>query len=262
MSALRLFRRLMTSASAPVAERPEPAFPAIAPDEPLCLVGDVHGRADLLERFLHLRARHFPDHRAVFLGDAIDRGPDSAGVLRILMAEVAAGAICLMGNHEEMALAFLDAPEGDNGRRWLAHGGLEMLGSYGLRGLPQTPDDRRAARDALRRAMEPGAEEWLRALPHLWQSGNLVAVHAGLDPALPLERQTARTMLWGDPDATRRMRDDGLWVAHGHVIVDRARVRRGRIALDTGAYATGMLSYALVDPRVPESERITLAVVP
>lgn len=239
-------------------------MPDLAPDEAVCLLGDLHGRADLLQRFLKLRAGHFPQHRLVFLGDAVDRGPDSAEVLRLLQQAQSddLAAVCLAGNHEAMMLDFLDDPGGDAGRRWLAHGGLETLASFGLRGVPQDGADRIAARDALRAAMGSATEDWLRHLPRLWQSGNLVAVHAALDPARPPDGQEERSLLWGHPAFGRTARKDGLWVAHGHVIVERAFARRGRIALDTGAYATGMLSYGLIDPDLPGPERLTLAVVP
>ncbi|MFT4150928.1 MAG: metallophosphoesterase [Paracoccaceae bacterium] len=239
-------------------------MPGIAPAEPLCLVGDLHGRSDLLKRFLSLRDHHFPGHRIVFLGDAVDRGHDSAGVLDLLRAQQARepSTLCLAGNHEAMLLQFMDDPAGDQGRRWLAHGGLDTLASFGLRGVPQDGAAREAARDALRAAMGAVTEDWLRNLPRFWQSGNLVAVHAALDPALPPEAQDEQPMLWGHRDFGRKPRPDGLWVAHGHVIVEKAFARQGRIALDTGAYATGMLSYALIDPSLPETERVTLAAVP
>lgn len=241
---------------APVA----PTLPA--PEEPVCLLGDLHGRADLLARFLTLRRGHFPRHRLIVLGDMIDRGDGSAEALRLLRAECAEGAVCLRGNHEEMLLEFLDDPEG-LGRRWLEHGGLDTLASFGMRGLPADPAARVATRDRFRERLGPGTEAWLRALPRFWRSGDLVATHAGLDPALCPEAQDPRTPVWGHPAFFEgEPRTDGLWVAHGHVVVERAHMSRGRLALDTCAYATGMLSYALIDPGAAPSERVTFAVVP
>jgi serine/threonine protein phosphatase 1 len=231
------------------------------PEEAVCLLGDLHGRSDLLARFLTLRRRHFPDHRLVALGDAVDRGEDSAGTLRLLRAECAEGAVYVRGNHEEMLLEFLDDPAGV-GRRWLAHGGLDTLASYGLRGIPTSATEHQAARDTLRERMGPETEAWLRELPLLWRSGTLVAAHAALDPDVPPTLQDARSLVWGHPGFRRHPRSDGLWVAHGHTVVSRAHIRGGRIALDTSAYATGMLSYALIDPSLPDTERVTLGVVP
>lgn len=235
-------------------------FPPPAPDEALCFVGDLHGASHLLETLLALRQSRFPGHRLVFLGDAVDRGPDSAGTLRLLRRETARGAIVLAGNHEAMLLDFLDAPEAA-AARWLRHGGAETLLSFGV-GAGALHGSREL-RDALREALGAATEAWLRALPLMWQSGNLVAAHAGLDPDRSPEAQERVVVLWGGPPGRMRaLRRDGLWVASGHVVVERAICRDGRIALDTGAYATGRLSYALIDPAQPASERVTLGIVP
>jgi serine/threonine protein phosphatase 1 len=263
MSASNFFHRFLSRSlgtlPAPLAVE-EPA-PIPAPKEPVCLLGDLHGCAKLLERFLRLRQRYFPEHRIVALGDAIDRGENSAEALQLLHAETNRGAVCLMGNHEEMLIEFLDDPA-DQGRRWLVHGGLDTLASFGLRGLPSDARAREATRDALRERIGGEIEAWLRALPPLWRSGNLVAAHAALDPDLPPEIQDRRHLVWGHRSFPARSRRDGICVAYGHTLVDRAHMRAGRLALDTGAYATGKLSYALIDPAAAESERVTFAVVP
>ncbi|WP_233352462.1 metallophosphoesterase [Pseudogemmobacter humi] len=220
-------------------------------------MGDLHGRADLLERFLATRETHFPAARIVFLGDMIDRGPDSAAVLARVRQEVAKGAVALAGNHEAMFLAFLDRPE--QSRFWLKHGGFEMAASYGLDAGGLAPEELHAR---ISGAMGDEMLAWLRALPLVWQSGNLVAVHAGLDPALPVAMQEAGVLQWGHRDFGRVPRRDGIWVAHGHTVTERAFARAGRIALDTGAYATGRLSFVAVDPALPESERLMIAVTP
>ncbi len=264
MSALGFIRDIFSASRPAIANTPAAPTPSAiipVPKEPVCLLGDLHGRADLLERFLTLRRRHFPDHRLIALGDMIDRGMGSAEVLRLLRAECAEGAICLRGNHEEMLFGFLDDPDGV-GRHWLSHGGLATLESFGMRGVPADRATREAARDELRARMGAETEAWLRALPPLWRSGNLIAVHAALDPALPLGEQEERSLVWGHPAFMRGVRSDGICVAHGHAVVERAHMKRGRIALDTCAYATGMLSYALIDPAAPAWERVTLAVVP
>ncbi|MDZ4309644.1 MAG: metallophosphoesterase [Cypionkella sp.] len=231
------------------------------PHEPVCLVGDIHGRADLLVRFMTLRQRHFPHARLVILGDMIDRGENSAEVLALLRNETTSGAVCIAGNHEAMLLAFLDDPT-IQAKRWLAHGGLETLASFGLRGIPRDAADHQEIRDHLRAALGCETEAWLRRLPYFWRSGDLVVVHAALDPARPIKAQRTEVLTWGHPDFDHIPRKDGIWVAHGHVVVERAFARSGRIALDTGAYATGRLSYALIDPAMADAERITLGVTP
>jgi len=188
------------------------------PEEPVCLVGDLHGCAGLLGRLLARRQQHFPEHRLIVLGDMIDRGEESARVLELLGEESAAGAVCLKGNHEEMFLAFLDDPV-QAGQRWLRHGGLSTLASFGWRGIPSDSAARIRAREAVCERMTRGTVDWLRGLPSIWRSGNLVAVHAGLDPALSVEEQEVSTLLWGHRAFERQSRIDGLYVAYGHAVV-------------------------------------------
>lgn len=101
------------------------------------------------------------------------------------------------------------------------------------------------------------ARDWLMAMPLFWRNGNMVAAHAVMDPVLPLEQQEEGALLWGHPDFGRRLRPDGLWVARGHVVTARAEC----MLLDIGVYATGWLSYALIDPVLPPAERLPLGVV-
>lgn len=149
------------------------------PDQPLFILPDLHGTLPLLEKALECKARDFPDHRLVVLGDMLDRGADSAGVLQTLMA--LPEAVCLMGNHEAMLLEVLQDPL-RHGAAWLRHGGLETLLSFGLRGLPRSPADMVDMAADLRARMGQRMADWLQALPLHWCSGNVVAVHAGLNP--------------------------------------------------------------------------------
>jgi serine/threonine protein phosphatase 1 len=155
--------------------------------------------------------------------------------------------ICLRGNHEDMLLSFLEQPE-VHGPTWLPHGGRQTLASYGVPQvhLGSSEDDWIVAGNILRSQMGEGLIAWLSALPASWQSGNIAAVHAGADPDLPMELQDESCLLWGHQDFLERPREDGMWVVHGHTIVDRAFSDHGRIAVDTGAYATGRLSAAAI----------------
>ncbi len=240
------------------------------PDRPLYLIGDVHGRADLLQRLFDLidadqAAAGLQHPLAVFLGDYIDRGPDSRRVLQSLQAmqrhlgadpEAEGEMLCLMGNHERMMLDFLDSPV-EIGPRWLRNGGVQTLESFGLDGVTEDahPDVLEAARDALAEALEAGQpdglETWLRALPLIAQSGNVALVHAGCDPSLPIDGQPPGALLWGHPEFLIRPRKDGVWVAHGHTVVSRPSVAEGRIALDTGAYFSDRLTAAILVPGAP-----------
>lgn len=217
------------------------AFPAPDPGECVSIIGDIHGCDDLLARLLPRLGG-----RVVCVGDLIDRGEQSAAVLDRLIARPE--VLCLRGNHEDMVLGFLDDPDG-KGARWLRHGGLQTLASFGVGvGGDLAPGRLGHLRDRLARAMGDERIDWLRGLPLWWQAGNLAVTHAGADPLRPLDGQEARDLVWGTPAFHRVARSDGIWVAHGHVIVDEPAAALGRIAVDTGAYATGRLSAAVVAP--------------
>lgn len=228
------------------------ATPEIPPlprlDAPVCIIGDIHGRADLLDRLLAMIPAD-PAARLIFAGDYVDRGPDSARVLQQLQALTRAGkAICLMGNHERMLLDAIDRPRAA-GQRWLLNGGDATLQSLG--GGGRLPGEDEAARMAalaaqLQALLPEGVEDWLRQLPLWWRDQGLAVVHAGADPALAIEDQPEATLLWGH----RRFgqpRADGLWIAHGHVIVAEPKAEAGRIALDTGAWSSGHLTAAWIE---------------
>ena len=226
---------------------PKPEAPLPQPDPPVCVVGDVHGCAALLDQLLDRIAAEPEAGRArmILVGDLIDRGPDSAAVLARVQALCAAGAaVALMGNHERMLLDFLDAPA-RAGPPWLANGGDATLLSLGVN--PQRSTDMEALASALRAALPPGQEAWLRALPLSWREGALAVSHAGANPALPFEDQPAPALLWGHRDFRRKRRDDGLWIVHGHVILPQVLAEAGRIGTDTGAFASGRLSAVWLD---------------
>ena len=240
------------------------------PDRPLYLIGDVHGRADLLQRLFDLidadqAATGIEQPLAVFLGDYVDRGADSRRVLQSLFAmerslatdpEAEGEMLCLMGNHERMLLDFLETPV-EAGPRWLRNGGLQTLESFGLDGVTEAADPEilEAARDALAEALGEGDPDglaaWLRDLPLIAQSGNVALVHAACDPDLPIDAQPPSALLWGHPEFLIRPRSDGLWVAHGHTVVTRPAAAEGRIALDTGAYFSDRLTAAILVPGEP-----------
>jgi len=150
-------------------------------------VGDVHGRLDLLERAFNRIAVHAGarSHRVVMLGDYVDRGPDSSGVVAFLMRRQAeADVVCLKGNHEDMLLRTLAGEDGAL-RAWLANGGLETLRSYRAR-----------ADSDLRGALPETHVDWLSRLPLTARDPHRIFVHAGLEPDLPLELQDEATLLW------------------------------------------------------------------
>lgn len=216
------------------------------------LVGDIHGRIDLLEALLEkISPRNNCD--LIFLGDYVDRGDHSADVLRMLFElDKSDHVTCLMGNHEKMLLDFLDDPKG-SGKRWLRNGGLQTLASFGVGGVADGsgPTALQEAASNLEDALGHELEQWLRALPLFYRNGNLVCAHAAVDPMLPLALQKPSTYLWGHPEFFKTPRVDGYWVAHGHTIVDEASAKDGRISVDTGACFTGRLTAAVVEANEP-----------
>ena len=249
---MRLLRKLLGSADD--FEGPTPDECPLSPEQTVYVIGDVHGRDDLLARLLEKVRRHtelFADDDAmlVLVGDYVDRGEDSAKVLgrSKALTEELPNAVCLMGNHERMMLDFIDDPA-STGARWLRYGGLQTLASFGIGGVSENVSgaDLIPVAERLRDAMGLGLERWVRNLPTHWVSGNLVVTHAALDPELPLAVQSEHCMLWGHPEFMRTTRRDGLWVAHGHVIVDMPLVAQGRVSVDTGAVFTGRLTAAVL----------------
>jgi serine/threonine protein phosphatase 1 len=214
-------------------------------------IGDVHGRLDLLDDLLvRIRqdADRHPSDRArslVFLGDYIDRGSESRGVVERLLTDPLPGfaTVRLMGNHEEAMLAFLDGES--DGLDWLSFGGVETLMSYGvpLRSLPRTGDAVRALRVALAAAVPAHHVELIRRCTLHHSVGDYLFVHAGVRPGIPLERQTPTDMMWIRDDFLRaRIPLRGRVVVHGHTICDLPQNRGHRINIDTGAFASGRLT--------------------
>lgn len=229
----------------PSAERLS-SFPAPRCAETLAIVGDVHGMLHPFEQVLARLAREEPQAKVVCVGDLIDRGEQSAEVLRLTF-DRRDTLIVLLGNHEEMLLRFLDEPE-QEGARWLRNGGLQTLASFGISplGVADGSKKYRAVQEQLRAALGPEIESWLRLLPRYYLSGNIAVTHAGADPWLPISQQPDSALTWGHPEFGRRRRTDGVWVAHGHVIVKAPRAAEGVISVDTGAYAGGGLTSALI----------------
>ncbi|WP_348540302.1 metallophosphoesterase family protein [Ruegeria sp. R14_0] len=208
------------------------------PDAPICVIGDVHGCMRQLENLLPQIPQ---DHRIIFVGDYVDRGEQSADVLRLIQSR--SDFTCLMGNHEDMMLAFLRDPE-QHGPRWLRYGGLQTLASFAVNGAraEMSGDELVECRDTLMTKMGPELIQWLKALKPFDHSGNVLVTHAGANPNTAADQQSEKTLMWGHPDFRSVDRKDGVWVVYGHTIVDRATAHRGRIAVDTGAFATGVLS--------------------
>lgn len=232
---------------------PAPAALARFPDGRVgYAVGDIHGRSDLLADLLtELEQRADADHRAdgppivVFLGDYVDRGPDSAGVIEMLLRGRPAGCErrFLRGNHEQAMLAFMDDPVAN--KVWLLLGGAETLLSYGVQppALRPSPEQDLIGTAQLLRARMPEAHyRFLAELERYVALGDYAFVHAGVDAARPLDQQTDDTLFWTRKAFLADRRQFSHRVVHGHTPVDEPHADARRIAVDTGAYATGRLS--------------------
>lgn len=200
------------------------------------VIADVHGRHDLLAKALEaIRQRQGTETaNLVTLGDYIDRGPDSRGVVEMLMkvtGDPSFSMVNLMGNHEAMMLECI-AGKAEMGW-WIRNGGDMTLASY--RGsVPRTHI------------------AWARGLRICYSDAYRVFVHAGVDPALAPDRQLAEYALWVRYGEATNISYPGKYIVHGHTpVLDGPQVFAGRANLDTGAYLTGRLVVGVFDDDVP-----------
>lgn len=216
-------------------------------------VGDIHGRLDLLENLLDqieadLQSSTARRNFIVFLGDFIDRGPESRGVVEHLRNYNPPNAepVFLAGNHEEFLLRVLQGERNilDN---WLNYGGLECVQSYGLDAARLIAMEEDAAIRALCEAVPQAHVDFLRKLSDTFRFGDYLFVHAGIRPGVPLETQDPRDLRWIREPFLDDRGDHGFVVVHGHTIVDDVEELPNRVAIDTGAYRTGRLTAAIIE---------------
>jgi serine/threonine protein phosphatase 1 len=211
-------------------------------------IGDIHGRLDLLDELLarvdaDMDRHPAPDAIRVFLGDYIDRGPDSKRVLdRLINHCEAQPTVCLMGNHEVFLREFLKNP--DTLSIWSGCGGLDTLLSYGL--APRIAGQQELASD-FDRVLPASHREFLGNLRQYFICGDFFFVHAGVRPGICLTRQSEDDLLWIREDFLLCQDNFGKVVVHGHTPVPKPDVRPNRINIDTGAYATGILTCLVLE---------------
>jgi serine/threonine protein phosphatase 1 len=214
-------------------------------------VGDIHGHADLARRTLDYiaeDARTAPERKyLVFVGDYVDRGPDSRGVIELLMRGLPGiVTICLRGNHDQSMLTFLD--DAEFLATWKGFGGNETLISYGVQ--PPEKNDAESlgrARDAFAAAIPPEHVAFVEGLPYFARIGDYLFVHAGFRPGRTLEKQRAADMLWIRSEFLNTRCDFGGTVVYGHTPSATPVLRPGRIGIDTGAYMSGNLTLAVLE---------------
>lgn len=224
--------------------RPRIVLPDAGP--PVYAVGDVHGCLDLLEQAearIALDAAGQPGSTIVMLGDYVDRGPASAGVLDHLIAEPPAGIrrICLTGNHEDAMLRFIADPGAT--LEWLDFGGDATLRSYGIDARPFVrPLQQDTLMSILTDSIPATHLAFLATLPVALTMGNFVLVHAGVQPGIPLADQADEDLMWIREPFLSQGPGSDITVVHGHTPSERPVFAHGRIGIDTGAYMTGTLT--------------------
>lgn len=210
-------------------------------------IGDVHGRADLLQSLLTVidadLARSAPERAIqVFLGDYVDRGPDSRAVLDLLIARSRSHeTVCLKGNHEIFLLEVLKDPA--RLQEWRHYGGLLTLVSYGITPTMNPSAEQQVELiEGLKRALPAEHLTFLQQLPSSFTCGDFFFVHAGVKPGVALERQKDEDLLWIREEFLNSEDRFGKYIVHGHTPVSAPDIRPNRINIDTGAYATGNLT--------------------
>jgi serine/threonine protein phosphatase 1 len=220
--------------------------PAIPPGERVYAIGDIHGRNDLFKALIAAieanDAESTPAHSTVILlGDLVDRGPDSAGV-------IAAARACsqqrrvryLIGNHEELFLAALE--DADALRGFLRIGGRETVLSYPVDAAAFARADLDAAFELIRRAVPPGDVEFLGRGEDAIVIGDYLFVHAGIRPGVAVAEQNPSDLRWIRGEFTNSQEEHPQCVVHGHTISEEIEIRHNRIGIDTGAFYTGRLT--------------------
>ena len=216
-------------------------------------IGDIHGRLDLLQKLEAMIERDAAGIDAsrrliVCLGDFIDRGDDSYGVIEHLLQDAldTFERICLMGNHESYLLRFFD--DSSVAAAWIANGGCETLSSYGV--PPPAGFDIDGVSVNLQaelRARVPQSHvAFLRSLVPSHREGDYLFVHAGVRPGVPIDRQDPEDLMWIREEFLSDRREFGAVVVHGHSIRTEPENLANRIGVDTGAYDTGRLTCAVL----------------
>jgi len=210
-------------------------------------ISDIHGCADLLQQMFTVIDRDLTTigpRRAlhIFLGDYIDRGPESGRTIELLIERsMKHECVFLKGNHETFLLDVLKNPS--QLQDWKKFGGLQTLASYGLR-PSLNPDEAEQSELIWRlaRAIPPQHLKFLSSLRPRFVCGDFFFVHAGVKPGVSLARQDEQDMLWIREEFLESNQDFGKYIVHGHTPVQQPDIRSNRANIDTGAYATGNLT--------------------
>lgn len=200
-------------------------------------IGDVHGSFAKLRKLVAKCREHAGSRPMtfIFLGDYIDRGPESRAVVDAVMrlqSELPGRVVALKGNHEAIALGVIDGTL--TADFWFTQGGAQTLESYGVQRADELPREH---------------VQWLCSLPLRHDDGRRFFVHAGIDPNRPLDAQTDRDLIWIREPFLSDDRDYGRLIVHGHTPArsDQPELRHNRVNVDTGAVYGGPLTAAVFD---------------
>lgn len=232
---------------------PEPAprrQPAVPEGMRVYAVGDIHGRADLLETMAGLIARDLalrpgPEATTIFLGDYVDRGPQSSQVIdQLVRGDFPTSIVTLRGNHEEILTKFL------SGEVDMAYhdqlGGSATLASYGVDSVDYAWAGT-ADRALMLEAIPPEHRDFLDSLGLAETVGDYFFCHAGARPGVALDRQSAQDLMWIRDEFLRSTYDFGKVIVHGHTPVRAPLIRPNGIDIDTHAFASGILTALVLE---------------
>ncbi len=231
--------------------RPQPRLPAVPAGSRYYVIGDIHGRHDLYQAMIAEIERDDgqsgpADSHVIVLGDLVDRGPDSAGVVASTRKWQAQRSVrVLAGNHEEMFLGAFEKPEVL--RHFLKHGGRETVLSYGLSKKQFNDMTLEELFDILPKLVPPAEREYIQGFEEMIIAGDYLFVHAGIDPSVPLGEQKRSDLLW---IRDRFLSHEGPLdkvVVHGHTIFNRVMDCGNRIGIDTGAFRSGVLTALVLE---------------
>ncbi len=224
-------------------------LPSVPQGQRVYAVGDIHGRLDLLRALAAAIAeddaarnrRHMAHTTEILLGDLVDRGPESAGVIGFARAwQQQRGLRILAGNHEEMLLGGIDSV--DVLRHLLRHGGRETVLSFGIDEARYESATYEEIQALMRSLIPPEDLAFIAGFENQIRIGDYLFVHAGIRPGVPHEDQTPADLRWIREPFLSHQSSHGAVVVHGHTITDSAVIAPNRIGIDTGAYASGRLT--------------------
>ncbi|KLE32418.1 metallophosphoesterase family protein [Aurantiacibacter luteus] len=226
--------------------------PRVPDGERVYAVGDIHGRSDLFSAMIDAIEHDFAEagegvtSTVILLGDLVDRGPDSAGVLWLARKWGKRRPVrVLAGNHEEMMLKSFE--DTDVLKHFLRHGGRETLLSYGVDRKAFTKASIEEVRALLAEHVPAKDRRFIEGFEDMVRIGDYVFVHAGIEPGVPLDEQKTRTLRWiREPFLSHAGAHEGM-VVHGHTITEGVEATSNRIGIDTGAYASGRLTALVLE---------------